>query len=160
MYPRTFLVAIVAGAGLGAALPAGRGTAAALPRLALSPHTPSPAVEQSQFILCSVFLVHIGWGRLRLLAEPLPQNSGSWNGIMSTARKAWDFRQNAGQNGGGTVPQGIFLQKHATKTCFPPQLSLSLPVRHGCNQQHRRRVSIREFDCTQAHLMVSTCVVE
>ena len=58
------------------------------------------------------------------------------------------------------VPQGIFLQKHAINTCFPPQLSLSLPVRHGCNQQHRRRVSIREFDCTQAHLKVSTCVVE
>ena len=31
LYPRTCLVAVVAGAGLGAALPAGRGTAAALP---------------------------------------------------------------------------------------------------------------------------------
>ena len=29
---------------------------------------------------------------------------------MSTARTAWDFRQNAGQNGGGTVPQGIFYK--------------------------------------------------
>ena len=34
---------------------------------------------------------------------------------MSTARTAWDFRQNAGQNGGGMVPQSIFLQKHAGK---------------------------------------------
>ena len=42
LYPRTCLVAVVAGAGLGAALPAGRGTAAALPRMAVSPHTPSP----------------------------------------------------------------------------------------------------------------------
>ena len=40
--PRTCLVAVVAGASLGAALLAGRGTAAALPRMALSPHTPSP----------------------------------------------------------------------------------------------------------------------
>ena len=79
---------------------------------------------------------------------------------MSTARTAWDFLQNAGQNGDGMVPRGIFLQKHARNTCFSPQLSLSLPVRHGSNKQDRRRVSIREFDCTQAHQKVSTCVVE
>ena len=79
---------------------------------------------------------------------------------MSTARTAWDFRQNAGQNGGGTVPQGIFYKNTQRIPVFQPQLSLSLPVRHGCNQQHRRRVSIGEFDCTQAHLKVSTCIVE
>ena len=49
LYPRTCLVAVVADAGFGAALPAGRGTAAALPRMALSPHTPSPFGDTYEF---------------------------------------------------------------------------------------------------------------
>ena len=77
---------------------------------------------------------------------------------MSTARTAWDFRQNAGRNGGGMVPQGIFLQKHATNTCFPQQLSLSLPVRHGCNQSCHGTAS--HVMAATSHLKVSKCVVE